>query len=645
MFGKIGNKANNNVVVEKLLQWDFEENLENTAHNIDDEYKRLHENYKTYFSEFQEDFEDIKLISDQLEGVIDGMVDSSNNVRMAAEFISKGAQDQAEEIGKCQCVADDLAERITVMSGKSKDMIDSAHEMGGVSSGGKIAVKNLSENQRKNYEVNNQITARIYALLDKTKIINDITKILYDIASQTNLLALNASIEAARAGEAGRGFAVVADEVRKLAQKSREASETINTNISDVTNELGNLKNVMDDSKETFDNQAHAVDQVINAFEQINTYINGFVTSQQDFNNEVNGLSGEKEVLIDSFVNIASVIEEASATTQEVASLTISQSSTANIIYKMSRDLHSKVDTITSNSSKIKTKHLTNKQKKIAIIFDLDHPFWAPTEKEAKKTAKAFNFYTEFFAPKTRENGAADMLAALKDFVAREFDAIVVSPIESPEISAVLKAASQKGTKIIFINSALPGVPYETLLETNGIELGKNAARTAKQILNNQGEVAVGLWSDVKITSIEDRANGFIRELEQNSNIKVIKKSVLGDPSDKEVSRVVSSILKENPKTKLVFATNVNWGIAFAEYVRDHHPGFEVLTTDFTKEIADLINGGNIKAAVAQRAFSWGSTALELLVDIFQGKEVIKYTDTGTYEVNANNISIYERRI
>jgi len=62
-----------------------------------------------------------------------------------------------------------------------------------------------------------------------------ILRLVEDFSEQTNLLALNASIEAARAGDAGRGFAVVADEVRTLAQKVGEATQQINSNITEMT--------------------------------------------------------------------------------------------------------------------------------------------------------------------------------------------------------------------------------------------------------------------------------------------------------------------------------------------------------------------------------------------------------------------------
>jgi methyl-accepting chemotaxis protein len=120
---------------------------------------------------------------------------------------------------------------------------------------------------RKKAEAGDQVESLSGTLMEsvheseKVAQINELTKVILDIASQTNLLALNASIEAARAGEAGKGFSVVATEISSLADNSRKTA----ANIQDISNEV-----------------TDAVNNLAKNAQAVLDYINGQVISDYD---------------------------------------------------------------------------------------------------------------------------------------------------------------------------------------------------------------------------------------------------------------------------------------------------------------------------------------------------------------------------
>lgn len=144
----------------------------------------------------------------------------------------------------------------------------------------KLLVKN-----KQVIDVWNNIKAENDLLNDKSNEISKIVSIIKNISSRINILSLNAAIEAARAGETGNGFAVVAVEIRKLADKTKEATLTIDNMVKAVQMEAKKKAKMMEDTLPIFYQQdsmvitagkaftdvVNKMEEVLNSIEQVNS--------------------------------------------------------------------------------------------------------------------------------------------------------------------------------------------------------------------------------------------------------------------------------------------------------------------------------------------------------------------------------------
>ena len=142
------------------------------------------------------------------------------------------------------------------------------------------------------------------------------------IAEQTNLLALNAAIEAARAGESGRGFAVVADEVRKLAEQSAEAANSTNEIVTDITRMTKRVAVLAGEGASRSETSARTVALSRGEFEGIATSAREVVARVGAITDSSRDAAQYAEDSRGRLIELASLAESSSATTQEVAAST-----------------------------------------------------------------------------------------------------------------------------------------------------------------------------------------------------------------------------------------------------------------------------------------------------------------------------------
>lgn len=151
----------------------------------------------------------------------------------------------------------DVSDNITKISQNLADLSCDTDEITNISNNVHTITKdnlnNMSLVMKEFDEISNstdESRKAIKVLEEKSREIENITKVITDISSQTNLLALNASIESAHAGDAGKGFAVVAEEIRALANQTNKAVGEIGNVIEDVINNTMNAAKSMSKSSE-----------------------------------------------------------------------------------------------------------------------------------------------------------------------------------------------------------------------------------------------------------------------------------------------------------------------------------------------------------------------------------------------------------
>jgi methyl-accepting chemotaxis protein len=205
--------------------------------------------------ESQKRMADLQSVILQVVDAAAQQTDGAGTIAESSALLSEGAQTQAASVEQMTAAVSELTNAIQVITKSTKDCKEQAEATVQIAKEGGNSV--------------NEAISAIRLIEKSSEQIDEIIRVISEIATQTNLLALNAAIEAARAGEHGLGFAVVADEVRKLAERSSEAAKEITQLIKESSRRVSEGAQVSEKVGHALSSIVAAVDKTAEGIAQI----------------------------------------------------------------------------------------------------------------------------------------------------------------------------------------------------------------------------------------------------------------------------------------------------------------------------------------------------------------------------------------
>lgn len=284
-------------------------------------------------------------VRQSLASMLGSVVHTGKALNESSEKFSEKFGHISESIQNTNQAIDDLAQGATSQANETEIVNDKIKELGGVieveksgvnklegTVGAMIkhtavasgSIEELDQITRVTIDAIDMVSQQTNKNNDSAANINKAVEIIKGLAAQTNLLSLNASIEAARAGEAGRGFAVVAEEIRNLSEESSGNAQEIEEIVKELIDNVEVSVKKMQEVTGNVQKQQQCLDETREAFRYLNQEVKLVEEVTKEIGSQTEVLNTLKEIVTDSVNNLASVVEENAASTEETsASMTL----------------------------------------------------------------------------------------------------------------------------------------------------------------------------------------------------------------------------------------------------------------------------------------------------------------------------------
>ena len=260
--------------------------------------------------------------SDTLSSVTDSINTSIGEVSRAIEDVAHGATSQAND-------TQEAALDIEAMGSSVETIVDGINNLAAAAESSQATSRHAEKAMDELIDINMETKESVEKIVRQSEMnvkaasrIQEVVKVIANIASQTNLLSLNASIEAARAGEQGRGFGVVALEVGKLAEDSSKSAAEIEGIIRELVENITETSELTDLLSDNTNNQIDKLESTRGDFNIVLENVNKMFENTMAVQTEIMKINTLRITIEGLIENLSALSEENAASSQQTTAST-----------------------------------------------------------------------------------------------------------------------------------------------------------------------------------------------------------------------------------------------------------------------------------------------------------------------------------
>jgi signal transduction histidine kinase/DNA-binding response OmpR family regulator len=247
---------------------------------------------------------------------------------------------------------------------------------------------------------------------------------------------------------------------------------------------------------------------------------------------------------------------------------------------------------------------------------------------------------------KDADNNVQNQIEDIEKFIADKVDVIIVSPIQSKPLTAVVEKSIKAGIPVLVVDRKIDGENYSAYLGADNIEIGRIAARYI--ISNSKGSGKI-----IEITGANgsspayERSLGFNQIIAKNNRFE-INGTIHGDWEKESVKVPLKTILEQNSDIEYIFAHNDRMALSAWETAKTL--GLEKKIKFLGVDGLNTVNGGIelVKSDVLDGTILYptgGNEALKLALKMYNKEPISKNNILNTIVIDQNNAEIIENQM